>query len=459
LITSFSLQNFRSIYNTDITLPLSGICAFIGANGSGKSNAVKALDFISTMHATGLNSAIIKGGLREGLAPKSLSINEIHDQPTRISYEIRLPPPLTSNSPDMKLAVRHELTLRWTGPRRYKILSENLYFSDALRLSRILDSKSAGPVNISHSSIKLTREHQQQVLEVVCEPPLDDSNIKDYARWIGGWFKQFAEENKLTTEALQALWSKIHFDQESRGQLSQSLIDQNQVGTLILRSPQFNKFRAICKSIKRFDMLMSELRSEQESLDDSSLTSVGKHLPAAWRNIKKSNNQSYDEIIRTLRQIAPHISDTRVRQLATGNEYVAFNEIAGRRPVESWNSSDGTLRALAIMVAVESAGKNGIIVIEEPEQNLHPWAIPPLIRHIKSAIQRGSCSQVILTTHSAEVIESMEPGEVYIASRDPKSGTTIIPCLDLVYNQNITSLELARMWSQGQIGAVPTDIT
>ena len=60
MIEELSIHNFRSIVEDRITL--EPVTVLIGANGSGKSNFVKALEFLSDIPRNGLTLAISRQG-------------------------------------------------------------------------------------------------------------------------------------------------------------------------------------------------------------------------------------------------------------------------------------------------------------------------------------------------------------------------------------------------------------
>ncbi len=72
--------------------------------------------------------------------------------------------------------------------------------------------------------------------------------------------------------------------------------------------------------------------------------------------------------------------------------------------------SDGTLRALGILVAVNQLAGDGspirLVGIEEPETALHPAAAGALMDALREASSR---TQVLVTTHSADLLDRYDP--------------------------------------------------
>jgi len=82
------------------------------------------------------------------------------------------------------------------------------------------------------------------------------------------------------------------------------------------------------------------------------------------------------------------------------------------------------------------------LVIEEPENSVHPW----IVRHILDACREASTSkQIILTTHSPIIINAVRPEEVWVIWR-AKGESQLAPLTWL-------DPEFLGMWEDG---AIPT---
>src|SRR5712692_10503684 len=90
MLTSVRLQNFRSIRQADVRLAPMGLTVVVGANGAGKSNFVRALEFVAGLHTDGLPAAIGKQGGMYSILPKVIPISQLYRQTTTITYEIDL---------------------------------------------------------------------------------------------------------------------------------------------------------------------------------------------------------------------------------------------------------------------------------------------------------------------------------------------------------------------------------
>jgi len=76
--------------------------------------------------------------------------------------------------------------------------------------------------------------------------------------------------------------------------------------------------------------------------------------------------------------------------------------------------SDGTVDVVALIIALFFED-NDVVIIEEPERNLHPHLISGLMRLMEDA---STNKQVIITTHSSEIVKHAGVENLLLISRD-----------------------------------------
>ena len=91
---------------------------------------------------------------------------------------------------------------------------------------------------------------------------------------------------------------------------------------------------------------------------------------------------------------------------------------------EAYQESDGTLRVAGIITALLQEPPVPVIAIEEPELTVHPGAIPLVADFLIQASRR---SQVLVTTHSPELLDCVDASAVRVVSRSPERGTMVSP--------------------------------
>jgi len=100
--------------------------------------------------------------------------------------------------------------------------------------------------------------------------------------------------------------------------------------------------------------------------------------------------------------------------------------------------SDGTLRALGILVAVNQLAERtksvSLVGIEEPETALHPAAAGALMGALREAATR---TQIVVTTHSPELLDRLNLEDDGLLAVVSQEGKTMIASVDSASKQAI----------------------
>lgn len=112
-----------------------------------------------------------------------------------------------------------------------------------------------------------------------------------------------------------------------------------------------------------------------------------------------------------LSRVVPAVHEVRRREIGPRETIEFRQDVAGAK--YPWrflaaNMSDGTLRALGILVALFQAGNGAsipLVGIEEPEAALHPAAAGILLDALRDA---AAHTQVVVTSHSPDLLDSPE---------------------------------------------------
>ncbi|MEW8221953.1 MAG: AAA family ATPase [Candidatus Thiodiazotropha taylori] len=462
MINELTIRNYRSIRDDKITLqPLT---VLIGANGSGKSNLVKALEFLSEIPALGVRLAVSRQGGRNGMVSKEIPLNKIRNSPTFISYRVCLPPPVPGPDTPESVDVEHSFELQFTNSRSFTITQEKLQFHKVLYVGHVLsedeNSKQVEPDSPLHysSDSSFTIHHTNNKITYNVIPEFSNDNIHTYLSWLGleSLSEKISSPDELTNfvNTIRTSFNKPKKKNNKNIKKSELFLDPH-IKTIADFSAHAQRFLDSVKAIKRYDLLLHELRREQDPSDSQELSKTGQNLPSALRIIKAENKESFRRLQTTFETIAPHISNMKPQSLRTGKEFIEFVESKSGREIESWESSDGSLRALAILIALETTSLGETVIIEEPEQNLHPWAIRSLIDHIRVIVEEKNI-QVILTTHSEHVLERINKQEVRVVTREPENGTSFKRLDQIISKSNIEMGEIGRLWVKGMLGGVPS---
>ena len=96
--------------------------------------------------------------------------------------------------------------------------------------------------------------------------------------------------------------------------------------------------------------------------------------------------------------------------------------------------SDGTLRYLAIVTALETLPEGALVLLEDFDAGLHPSRVAELVRHLwRRCSERGL--RALVTTHNPTVLDSLDPAQlagVVVCYRDPVTRSAkLLPLLKI----------------------------
>jgi predicted ATPase len=113
------------------------------------------------------------------------------------------------------------------------------------------------------------------------------------------------------------------------------------------------------------------------------------------------------ELVDELAAIVPGIQRIELRRLADKVTLAFVQELSEgkRREFLAKQMSDGTLRAFSILLSMLQENRPALLVIEEPEIAIHLGALRTLVDILR---QQSESTQVLITTHSADIIDTID---------------------------------------------------
>jgi predicted ATPase len=213
---------------------------------------------------------------------------------------------------------------------------------------------------------------------------------------------------------------------------------------LIAGDSRFRGLAAELRNVAIYQIFPDKLREPQKPSPARPMLEHGEN----WASILKAMEASTwkPELLAALSRIVGDIDDIKVSQLG-GYQAVSFRhgKVGNReRWFDASQESDGTLRCAGILTALLQSPPLTLVGVEEPELTVHPGAIPVLYDFFRQAAQH---SQVLLTTHSPELLDLLAVDEVRVVER--REGVTQVAPLaeeqrDAVKSSLLTAGELMR---------------
>jgi predicted ATPase len=165
------------------------------------------------------------------------------------------------------------------------------------------------------------------------------------------------------------------------------------------------------RDLRLYSIVPDKLRELQDPDEGRELLADGSNAASVLRHLEPSDRS---ELVEMLGHVVPGIEDVRV--VGHGNKLtLEFKQRAGdgRNTFEALQMSDGTLRLLGLLLALYQRDTPGFLAIEEPEATIHVAALQALVDIFKARADR---TQIVITTHSADILDSIDPEAIYLVS-------------------------------------------
>lgn len=189
--------------------------------------------------------------------------------------------------------------------------------------------------------------------------------------------------------------------------------------------------------------------------DNRYLRADGSNLPAFLYLLKQNHPGDYLLIRSVIQRVAPFFEDFSLNPSNLNKDMIRLEwKHKGTDAFFDVSSlSDGTIRfiALATLFLQPAEFRPSVILVDEPELGLHPYAITMLASMVKQA---SINTQVIISTQSSFLLDNFEPKDVLVADR--VAGGTVMARLK---NEDLTTwlekYSLGQLWEAGEFNGRP----
>ena len=204
-----------------------------------------------------------------------------------------------------------------------------------------------------------------------------------------------------------------------------------------------------------YNISPSQARIPTREVPDMDMGSAGENLAVMLHKLEQQKGKvNLDAIAAELRSVVPGFLNVKTNKSGSEGKWsfqVLENRIQGAMNPNS--VSDGTIRLLALSVIANWRNDvSPLIAIEEPENGLHPHLSEHIVQILRTASEER---QLLITTHNPEFLNCAEPEEVVLC--DKREGLTVIrKASDIEDIQAFRKhFSLGELWIQGTLGGMP----
>lgn len=178
-----------------------------------------------------------------------------------------------------------------------------------------------------------------------------------------------------------------------------------------------------------FELMPNEMRNYERIDPRAQLTGNGSNLSSVLFSLRNGDGEraaALPRITAAIRTIPEEpfreigFAETPLDDVIAGLVAERDGAENGTRLIDARLLSNGTLRMLAVLSALESVSSGSRVVIEEFDTGLHPSRAEVLLTYVAAAASRRHLN-VVLTTHNPAVMNAIEESQfpcVWICHRD-----------------------------------------
>jgi predicted ATPase len=148
----------------------------------------------------------------------------------------------------------------------------------------------------------------------------------------------------------------------------------------------------------------------------------GSNLPMVVRALRQRAPDLHQEWTEHLREALPDVAAVNIGERADDRHLYLKLAYKSGLELPAWRLSEGTLRIIALTLIPFAADTDGIYLIEEPENGVHPQAVEA----VHQALAHPVRIQVVVATHSPVFVGIVDPNDLLCFSMRDGS-TTAIP--------------------------------
>jgi predicted ATPase len=199
----------------------------------------------------------------------------------------------------------------------------------------------------------------------------------------------------------------------------------------------------------------ARLRANCDIENNHALMSDGSNLAALLYKLRDTKRPYYDRIVKTIRLIAPFFKDFVLKpEINPHYIQLRWQDRNSDYEFRAHQLSDGTLRTMVLITLLLQPVTDlpTLIVLDEPEIGLHPYAINIIASLIHTVSEQ---TQIILATQSCTFLDRFEPENIIVVEQE--QGLSSFKRLDSAsLKEWLEEYTLSELWEKNVTGGHPS---
>lgn len=395
MITLIEAKNFRALHY--VRQNLNRFQVLTGPNAAGKTTFMDVLSFLSDLIAVGPAIAVQN---------RAQTFDDLLSEHQGDSFELAVEAGVPDNL-RRKTSQPHFDTIRYEvrmgraengGP--VGILTEAAYLTNPLKSTGPEDFGELFPRDLAPPDSIFSRTGERKRKLVLKKNPRGNDNFYSEVgqQRGGGWLPSF-----------------------KFGPLKPALANLPDDGTRFPVSLWFRDFLA--NQVQRLVLDSLRMRLASPPGQGKGFKLDGSNLPWAIRDLANESSEAFRRWIGHLQTALPDLESVTTVEREDDKHLYLVAKYRGGLEVPSWMISDGTLRLLALTLPAYLPDLQGVFLIEEPENGVHPKAVEAVVQSLSSVYR----AQVLLATHSPVIISSIDAADILCFQKNDSGATDIVP--------------------------------
>jgi len=200
---------------------------------------------------------------------------------------------------------------------------------------------------------------------------------------------------------------------------------------------------------------LSPIKTTANLEDNRFLRSDAANLPAFLYRMqeKKDEQVCFRMIEEHIRLVAPFFDrfDLAPSELDPKKIDLVWRQKGSNAYFDAYSLSDGTLRFICLAALLLQPSMPTMILLDEPELGLHPFALRVLAELLEAASKK---TQVLLATQSVTLLDNFDANSVIVAENDGKKTTFNRPDEEKLRSW-LEDYSLGELWEKNILGGRP----